>query len=302
MHPALLETRRNAVRRFIEEGFNKGNLDVADEVCAEGFLDHAAVPPVPRGPEGARQHILNARRGFPDLVMTIGELFGEGDKVTVAWTTHSTHNGPFLGVPATGRPVSIQAIGIATFEREKMVDWRASWDALGVLTQMGVFSPEAGLTPRPPTRGVDPDGGERRARERNKAVVRRFLEGGYNRGDLAIADELCTPDFEDQFLEAHPELPRGPEGARRHIADSRATFGDLQITIEELVAEGDTVVARWTARSVHRGTFLKVAPTGRRVTVPAVGFARLVDGKIARWRAHFDLHGLLRQLTRKEEA
>jgi len=127
--------------------------------------------------------------------------------------------------------------------------------------------------------------------EENKALVRRFVEEFWNRGDLAAADELMTAD-----VTIHAPVDGGMAGLKAFNAMFRSAFPDWRATAQELIAEGDLVAERWTGRGTHRGELRDIAPTGRRVEVPGVVFYRIVDGRIAEFRGQFDQLSLLRQL------
>ena len=87
--------------------------------------------------------------------------------------------------------------------------------------------------------------------ETNKALVRRFYDEVMNRGNLDVIDELCTPDVVDH--RAQPGLPPGTDGVKHMMAMYRAVFPDLVVTLEDMVAEGDRVVVRWSGRGTHKG-------------------------------------------------
>jgi steroid delta-isomerase-like uncharacterized protein len=130
--------------------------------------------------------------------------------------------------------------------------------------------------------------------ERNKAAFRRMYEEGLNRGNLAVADELIAPDCIDH--EAHPGGDRGPESIRQLITMLRTAFPDLHFTIEELIAEGDTVAGRLTMNGTHDGPLIGIPPTGRAVQQAHMHFVRLQDGKaIEHWGVRDDM-GMMRQL------
>jgi steroid delta-isomerase-like uncharacterized protein len=132
--------------------------------------------------------------------------------------------------------------------------------------------------------------------EGNKAVVRRFYEEVFNAGRLEAMDELVSPD-----LAAHDTLPpgvpeRGPEPYKHTAAMFRSAFPDLHQEIEDMVAEGDKVAVRVTMTATHRGPFLGVAPTDRRVRYEGMDFFRFREGKmVEHWTATDDL-GLMQQL------
>jgi steroid delta-isomerase-like uncharacterized protein len=111
-----------------------------------------------------------------------------------------------------------------------------------------------------------------------KAVIRRWVEA-WNAQDLDAAEELLAPEF----VRHDANLPDvvGPQAERQHIADTLTAFPDLHFEIEQLIAEGDLVAARYLAHGMHRGEFLGILGTGRPVTIQAVESYRLAGGKLA---------------------
>jgi predicted ester cyclase len=119
--------------------------------------------------------------------------------------------------------------------------------------------------------------------EHNKAIVRRLIEEVLNGGRLGVLDELYAPDL--------------APAARRWITPFRASFPDVHMEILELIAEGDTVVGRFTCSATHLGEWLDHPPTGRRFErVDEVSIFRLRDGKITQVWSLEDSLGRLRQL------
>jgi steroid delta-isomerase-like uncharacterized protein len=129
--------------------------------------------------------------------------------------------------------------------------------------------------------------------EVHKAVVRRFVEEVVNGHNAGLLPELVAGDHVNH--EASGDL-YGLEGARIGVAEYRAAFADLAVTIDDLIAEGDRVAYRFTLRGTHTGPFLAVPATGRSVTATGIGFDRFADGKVAERWVSLDLLGLLRQL------
>jgi steroid delta-isomerase-like uncharacterized protein len=132
-------------------------------------------------------------------------------------------------------------------------------------------------------------------KEENKATSRRFYEELFNRGNLAVAEEIVTPDFvlHDANI---PEQPRGPDGLKRFVAMYRDVFPDIEFTVEDQVAEGENAATRWVARGTHRGELMGIAPTGKRVELRAFTLHRFSGGKIAEDWAHYDALDVVRQL------
>jgi predicted ester cyclase len=121
------------------------------------------------------------------------------------------------------------------------------------------------------------------AEQANKAVVHRLVDEVLNGGRLEVIDELYTPEL--------------APAARRWMAPFRASFPDMRMEVVELIAEGDTVVGRFTCSATHLGEWLGHAPTGRRFErVDEVGIFRLRDGRIAQAWSLEDTLSRLRQL------
>ena len=129
----------------------------------------------------------------------------------------------------------------------------------------------------------------------NKALVRRFYEEAWGRGDLDVIDDLFADDYVRHDL--RPGVPPpGPEGMKRITADFRAAFPDLRFEVDILLGEDDFVAARWTASGTHTGSWGGVAPTGRTATFSGVNIFRFVDGKVVEIWNHRDDLGLREQL------
>jgi len=132
--------------------------------------------------------------------------------------------------------------------------------------------------------------------EVNKAIVRRYFEDIFSQGNLAVAAEIIAPEYEEAGPSAIPGLPPGPEGSNIHVMVYRNAFPDITFTVDEQVAEGDTVVTRWTATGTHQGELAGIPATGKSATVMGVSIDRVVNGKlVAGWNISDQL-SLLRQL------
>ena len=131
--------------------------------------------------------------------------------------------------------------------------------------------------------------------EANKALARRFYEEGWNQGNLAIFDELFAPNhvLHDPSF---PEPIRGLEGFKQYYGSYRTAFPGNQLTVEAYIAEGDTVVSRWTGRGTHTGDLMGIAPTGKQVTVTGISIQRIANGKIVEEWSNYDMLGMLQQL------
>jgi predicted ester cyclase len=134
----------------------------------------------------------------------------------------------------------------------------------------------------------------RSAGETGKALARRIVDEVWTQGKLDVIDEVIAPDFVG-YDPTNGEF-RGRDGFRQLVEGYRSTFSNIAMRIESIVAEGDWIAARWTARGTHTAELMGVAPTGREVTVEGTQFNRIRDGMIVEGRGLFDALGMLQQL------
>ena len=118
--------------------------------------------------------------------------------------------------------------------------------------------------------------------EENKAIVRRYIEEVLNGGHLEVVDELFTPAMHQQV--------------KRIAAAFRTAFPDMHETIEDLIAEGDIVAARWTFHGTHQGEFDDLPASGKSVTMTGMSFYHLGGSKVLDDWAEWDELSLLEQL------
>lgn len=131
----------------------------------------------------------------------------------------------------------------------------------------------------------------------HRRIGRLVLEEMWGKGRVDLADQLYAPDYVDHVGKGpEPSEVRGVEGIKQAVMLFRAAFPDLVYVVEDEVAEGELVVARFSARGTHRGTFLGVAPTGRTVTYGGFDMNRVRDGRIVESWVHYDALALLQQL------
>ena len=131
--------------------------------------------------------------------------------------------------------------------------------------------------------------------EENKTVIRRSFEELWNKGNLSVADELFAPNY-THHDPSTPDVGRGPESEKKRATLYRTAFPDLKLTIEDIIAEGETVMARWSCRGTHKGDLSGIAPTGKQFTISGVTIARLTNGKLAEGYVNWDALGLMQQL------
>ena len=128
--------------------------------------------------------------------------------------------------------------------------------------------------------------------EENKRVARRTVEA-YNEKNLDVFDKVFAEDVIDHTSSGET---KGREGSKEGLETLYSAFPDLQITIDELIAEGDTVAIRSTHRGTHEGTFMDIEPTGKQFEMENTVFARFEDGKVVERWIQADVFGLMQQL------
>ncbi len=133
------EDNKALVRRFVDEVQSGGNIDLIDEVCSPGFVNHSAPPGIPADREGLKILTAMFRGAFPDSHFTIEDMVSEGNKVATRKTFHGTHGGEFMGMPPSGRVVSMGLIDIVRVSDGRVVEHWAMGDSLGMMQQLGVI-------------------------------------------------------------------------------------------------------------------------------------------------------------------
>ncbi len=133
-------------RRIIEEGFNQGRLEVADELVAPSALEHQRGG-AGDGPEGVKRTIRILRSAFPDFTITIDEVAVVGDKLWARQRGGGTNLGSFAGRPPTGKKAFTDVIDVCRFEDGQMVEHWGVPDQLGMMIQLGHIAPPARPTP-----------------------------------------------------------------------------------------------------------------------------------------------------------
>jgi steroid delta-isomerase-like uncharacterized protein len=132
------------VRRLMDDVWTKGNLKVLDEILTPDYVDHDPMNPT-RGLEGAREFVKKYRSAFPDCRLDIDEIFSTTDRVVVRFHYTGTHKGNLEGIPPTGRHVTGPGISIYRFSGDRIKESFTNWDALGLMTQLGVVTLPGGM-------------------------------------------------------------------------------------------------------------------------------------------------------------
>ncbi len=137
---------KSIVRRLYEEVWNERKLDVVDELISPSHALHDPnVSGSQLGPDAYKQQVARFTTAFPDLHFAIEDIVSEKDKLVVSWTISGTHKGEYEGIPPTDKKISVDGITISYIANGKILDSYVSWDALGLMRQLG-HAPPLGKT------------------------------------------------------------------------------------------------------------------------------------------------------------
>ena len=130
--------------------------------------------------------------------------------------------------------------------------------------------------------------------DHNREVTRRFSAEVWGEGNAELADELLAAD-----LVEHTPFPApmpGLEGHKQVLAQFRSAFPNLKVTVDNVVAEGDLTMLRWSGVGTHSGAMMGIAPTGKTVHISGMDMLRFEGGKIKERWAEINVFGLMQQL------
>ena len=130
---------KSVIRAFVDGVINQGKFELADDIVVENFVELDPLPGQSQGREGLKEVIRQIRNAFPDIHWVIDEMVAEGDKVFSRFTWTGTHEGTFLGIPATGRKITVKGMVIDRLEAGKMADSRILMDTMAMMQQLGVL-------------------------------------------------------------------------------------------------------------------------------------------------------------------
>jgi len=137
----MSEENKTVVRRVVDELWNRGKVEVIDELYAPDYRDGSAgLPPdITPDREGQKQFVQMFRGAFPDIVGTVEDEIAAGDKVVIRWSVEGTHRGEFFGIPATGKRIAISGTSVYRIAGGQVAEEWTQADMLGLMTQLGAI-------------------------------------------------------------------------------------------------------------------------------------------------------------------
>jgi steroid delta-isomerase-like uncharacterized protein len=269
---------RNMLAAFDQQDRERfGNL-IADDAQ---WVSHATGH-VFRGPAEMTHAAFTIRTAFPDLYGEFVQTFATEDHevAEIVWIgTHTVDLVTAAGtVPATGKRITWNDCYIVSVKDGKIAGVSQYYDTASFYAQLGV---------QPPSK----------ATEANKMLLRRFYEEIFDQGNLSAAEELVAPTFVDHVPQPLPGQPTSGSHAVTWLATQfRMAIPDVQVTVDELLASGDKVLARVTWNGTHTGSFMGIDPTGKHFKVKGIDLVRIDDGKIVEHWGQIDVLDIIGQL------
>lgn len=132
--------------------------------------------------------------------------------------------------------------------------------------------------------------------EANKQICRRVFDEVWNNRNMAVIDELFATNYVHHRSASSPDFGAGPESFRKTMNYYLGAFPDARFNIDDMIAEGDRVVCRWTVQATHRGEFEGTPASGKQITVTGTDVMRIVNGKCAESWDNFDALGMMQQI------
>jgi steroid delta-isomerase-like uncharacterized protein len=274
--------------RYFTEIMSDCNLATVYELVGPEFV--LAVPAHRthyRGPDGLKELVVMMHACFPDFNVQPVEMVGMGDSVVTRWRCSGTHLGAAIltedgEVPATGQHFEIGGISWQRFQEGKLVESYANEDIHGMFVQLGIIP--SGLTMTNP--------------EQNLATMHRFFDELVSKGNYGNLDEILTSDVTIETTgEFHPLV--GWNEFQDWTKKLRIAFPDLRFTVDRQIAEFNKVATRWYLSGTHKGEYLGVSPSGKRIKEFGESIFLFEQGKIKSINQQLNQIGLIRQLQAK---
>jgi len=133
------EQNKQTALRFYEEIMNRRNTALVDQLMDDDYTNPEHPPMLPKGKEGGKMMFEMWNQAFPDYTMTVQDIIGEGDTVAVRWSFTGTNAGPFMGMPATHKRVTVGGINMLKFKNGKIAENLPEFDKFGMMQQLGVI-------------------------------------------------------------------------------------------------------------------------------------------------------------------
>jgi steroid delta-isomerase-like uncharacterized protein len=286
-----------AVAQAYVDAFNNGDSAALGDLLAPDYRHHGALVQ-DQDRELHMQRLETNRAAFPDAHYEIEDITANGDLVAVRSIFSGTLQGEYAGVQPSGQPVKVRQVHIHKVECGQIVETWNSGDGLGVLRQIGALPP-AGPSPRTPVDEIATPQASPSADcppgtpEENEAIGRHWTEAI----DRHALDELDEFVADDMIHHNGIYLDTGSrDEVKANLEALIASFPDLRLSVDVVVADEESVVVRWTGRGTNDGDFQGNPPTGIAVKFTGINSYRIACGQMIEGWSDVDSLQLLQQL------
>jgi steroid delta-isomerase-like uncharacterized protein len=271
------EENIDIVDRYARTVWDQANVEALDDFLAEDYVRHGLADDIDWAGWPA---------AFPDLTTTLGDFVAEGDLVAGRWVGRGTHDGKFRGIEPTGAVVEWTGLSIYRIECGRIAEIWNQQDYVSLLRQMGVtIGPEQSASAATPAAPTATAGAASPTTDcatttpaENKEIIQRWYEEVWNQGNYDLIYDLVA---ESHFSDRSLEMTAGPEAREAQIRRWRSVFPDWTSTLEDILADENMVVTRWTATGTHQGELYGVPATGETRELRGISFFEIECGKIA---------------------
>lgn len=289
-----------AALRSIYEAYQSRNFqDAAQLFAADAEVVNVTTGDRYLGPDGFVQQAGVWTAALPDLRVQVLSCDAAAGHGVAEYVLSGTHTGALISaegfVPPTRAIVEVQICDSVAFRDGQIVRLHSYFDSGSLLRQMGLLpNSPLHITDRRAPLELYATEMDTSAQQRNKAIVKRFLEEVLNQHNVSATAAVCTPElvWHGGSMGQASDLP----AFQNRLRSIFHSFPDLSVEVHDVIAENDRVAVRLTMRGTQLGHFRGVAPTRRHITSSAMNTFRIVDNRIAeQWWQH-DLLGLMEQL------
>jgi steroid delta-isomerase-like uncharacterized protein len=289
------EDNKATIGRLLEEGFGEGNTGLVDELVSEELELNMAPPGLRPGRDGMKHLFEWLRRAFPDLKATVKQQIAEDNRVGTELWLEGTHEGPLFVFQPSGNRMKLEGLHLSHFDDEGKLSAHGYVDSFAPMLQQLelVPPPEDDYIQQPDSPPDWRKYGETGTLEENKAVVRRLLEDAWDKGDVSVCEEIVAVDAIDH--NPFPGEPLGREGIVHMLMSVRDAAPDYHEVIQDMVAEGDKVMAFRDVTATLVKPYGGVPPTDKKISLPGIAVFRIAGGNVVERWGHFHIIGVLQQ-------
>lgn len=283
------------------DAFNTGDLDALDALLAPDYIHRGALGP-DQYREVHKERVQITRTGFPNAVYTIEDIVVDGDLVVIRHVMNGTNDGAYAGQGPTGIAVEVTGIHIHRIACGLIVETWNEGDGLGLFQQLGLLPAPVDATPAADeTTAIPPEASpvnligecQNGTAEENIAVAEQYLDV-WNSKDVSLFDQFAHPDVVHHWGQGADT--NGTAALEASTEAFITAFPDMVMTFDQIVAEDDLVVIRWTLNGTQTGPFFGIEPTGMDATWGGINIYRISCGKVVESWSEADGLGLRRQL------